>query len=113
MHALITTTMLFLFSMLLLIIDGLLYSLLNDIRTYGRIEYAQVGNVAEQIADLLLVVNVYNVSFNYSLYKYTGHHDLELHVQGTGFLASLLRSVVNSFSVKQRVKRVISNDGRY
>ena len=45
MHALITSTMLFLFSMLFLIIDQILYTLLNDIRTYGRIEYAQVGKV--------------------------------------------------------------------
>ncbi|KAL0123388.1 hypothetical protein PUN28_005730 [Cardiocondyla obscurior] len=42
-------------------------------------------------------------------YIQAGHHDMTLEIRGIGVIASLIRSVINGFNVKRRVKTVVSN----
>ncbi|KAF5272222.1 hypothetical protein FQA39_LY01304 [Lamprigera yunnana] len=42
-------------------------------------------------------------------YTQTGHHDMMLKVEGTGMIASILRSVVKGFNIKKRIRSITSN----
>ncbi|XP_044013553.1 protein sneaky, partial [Aphidius gifuensis] len=45
----------------------------------------------------------------YIKYTQAGHHDLSIDVRGTGFIASMIRNIVDSFNIKKRIKMVVSN----
>ncbi|KAK7793113.1 hypothetical protein R5R35_006509 [Gryllus longicercus] len=62
------------------LMDMLLYEAMDLVRRHARIEYTQ-----------------------------TGKHDLTLRVLGTGFLARIVRSVLRSFTFRQRLRSVRSN----
>lgn len=39
-----------------------------------------------------------------------GHHDLNVDVRGTGFIAALIKNLINGFNIKKRVKIIASNN---
>ncbi|XKL59332.1 hypothetical protein PGB90_000348 [Kerria lacca] len=80
-YSLITAIILFFFSVIFIIIDHFLYNLLLDLKTYGFIQYNQVG-----------------------------HHDMSLEIRGVGFMASVLRSLANAFTIKRKIKRIVTNE---
>nr|XP_018899691.1 PREDICTED: DC-STAMP domain-containing protein 1 [Bemisia tabaci] len=72
----------FLFASSIIFIDFLFYEALKIVESQSRIDYVQEG-----------------------------HHYLYLSIEGTGMIASLIRSVVRGFKVNKKIKKVFSNEG--
>ncbi|XP_072162657.1 protein sneaky [Bemisia tabaci] len=71
----------FLFASSIIFIDFLFYEALKIVESQSRIDYVQEG-----------------------------HHYLYLNIEGTGMIASLIRSVVRGFKVNKKIKKVFSNE---